>query len=93
MRKPTRTGVLQSGNSAAYDKALASKEGIATYLPLLQLCSEMLDKIAEGEDVFLTIGATKRKDAFLLTLTWDKDPQFVASGNFADLASSASSLL
>lgn len=36
--------------------------------PLLQLICEVCDELAIGKDVWLSIGATKKKDAFTVTL-------------------------
>jgi hypothetical protein len=45
------------------DKALLSLAK-----PLLQLVCEACDAIAEGGDIYISIGATKKRDTFTVTL-------------------------
>jgi len=93
MKKPTRQASLSGGNLKALDMSIGVKGGLDNYIPLLRLLAEMLDNIAEGEDVYISIGSTKRKDAFLLTLTWDKEQTFLPAASFEDMAAGSSSFL
>jgi len=93
MRKPTSKPSLAGGNTRALDSALGIKDGLQIYAPLLRLLAEMLDQIAEGEDVYVTIGSTKRKDTFLLTLTWDHETTYMPADSLASMAAGAGSFL
>jgi len=93
LKKPTKHASLAGGNYVALQNALGSKQGLDAYHPLLQLIAETLDNIASGEDVFLTFGATKRRDAYLLTLTWDREPTYLPGSSLEDLSVGAQNFL
>lgn len=57
--------------------------------PLIVICLNVMKDVADGHNVFLTFGATRNNDAFLVTLS-EEGRKFYAAGE--DLASLADAL-
>ena len=74
--------------------ASASKPGKGKdYVALVQLVAQMCDMIAAGEDVYMIIGATSKKDSFSLTVKQNGDGTTVYATSLPDLSLQASTLL
>lgn len=72
---------------------LKSKEGISRYRDLLIVLADALDMAAKGEDIFVTLGSTRKRDALVLTITYQGDKTFVPGVNLQALADLCSNLL
>lgn len=53
---------------ASYDEQLKTAKGQAQIQPLVRLIAQVLDAAIGGDDVNLRIGATRARNAFILTL-------------------------
>jgi hypothetical protein len=54
---------------------------------------DVLDNAIKGEDIYMTLGMTRNKDAVLLTITWDREKLVISGGSLTDLAEQAHTLL
>jgi hypothetical protein len=85
-RKNSSTGKLQGGNS---DYVLRKENTPSQKLDLqnvIQLIGEMMDLIAAGENIYMTIGANRERTQFLLTLIDNGERKYAAGDHLADLA-------
>lgn len=85
-RKENSSGKLQTGNA---DYVLRKDNTPTQKLDLqniVQLIGEMFDLIAQGENIYMTIGANRERTQFLLTLIDDGERKYAAGDHLADLA-------
>lgn len=85
-RKNSSAGKLQGGNS---DYVLRKENTPSQKLDLqniVQLIGEMMDLIAAGENIYMTIGANRERTQFLLTLIDNGERKYAAGDHLADLA-------
>jgi hypothetical protein len=61
--------------------------------PLLACMADVLDLAGGGEDIYLTLGRTRPKSAFCLTVSWDSVKYFRTSDNAVDLAIAVQTLV
>ena len=90
-RKQNSAGKLQAGNK---DYILRKDNTPAEKLDLqniVQLIAEMFDLIADGENVYMTIGANRERTQYLLTLVDNGDRKYAAGGHIKDLAQAVTS--
>jgi hypothetical protein len=85
-RKQNSSGKLQAGNK---DYVLRKDNTPTQKLDLqniVQLIGEMFDLIAEGDNIYMTIGANRERTQYLLTLIDNGERKYAAGNHLADLA-------
>lgn len=85
-RNNGNAGRLQHGNA---DYVLRKENTPAQKLDLqniVSLIGEMLDLIADGENIYMTIGANRERTQFLLTVIDNGERKYAAGDHLADLA-------
>lgn len=85
-RNNSNAGRLQHGNA---DYVLRKENTPAQKLDLqniVTLIGEMLDLIADGENIYMTIGANRERTQFLLTIIDNGERKYAAGDHLADLA-------
>jgi len=84
---------LTPTNTFAVNDSLKLKDSHLVYGNLLLVLADVLDSAVKGEDIYLTLGMTRNKDAVLLTITWDRDKLVLSGATLRDLADQAETLL
>jgi hypothetical protein len=85
-RKNTTAGKLQSGNADYVKRRENTPTQKLDLQNIVQLIGEMLDLIAAGENIYMTIGANRERTQFLLTLIDNGERKYAAGDHLADLA-------
>lgn len=80
-------------NVSTLRSADGNKLGDSPYDGLLELIAEMFDAIAKGEDFYMIIGATSKRDSFSLTVKESGQPTTVYAPDLPSLCTQASTLL
>ena len=91
--KAQATERIPEGNEAAFLQQAALPKGGSSYVPLVQLIAQMCDMIAQGQDIFMIIGATQKKDSLSLTVKFNGEATSVYATNLVGLATQSSTLL
>jgi hypothetical protein len=84
---------LNANNELDFQTDVGSKAGLETYAPILQLIAQVTDACANGENVWLSVGATKNRTSLCLTLHLPEGPTAVFAATLRDLANQARTLL
>jgi len=92
LTKPTADRLFSANLTAV--KAVSKKPLDQTpYIGLVEVVADLLDNIAQGEDMFMIIGATSKKDSFVATVKHDGTPTSVYGISLTDLSTVLESLL
>lgn len=93
--KLTKTDAVTvyGGNEQTVTKNQATQSAASRYQPLVLLIAQMCDAIAAGEDMFMIIGATSRRDAYVLTVKQSGVPTSVYAPSLEALCDAAKTLL
>lgn len=89
----TSKGVLSKANE---DRLLSDDRhiiGDTSYYELLQLVAQMFDNIADGEDMYMILGATSNKTSFVLTVKHNGTPTSIYAQSLVELGLASKDLL
>jgi len=84
---------LSKANAERLVSDVSDDIGNSLYYPLMQLIAEAFDAIADGEDVYIILGATSNKSAFVCTVKQDGSPTSVYGPSLTDLSLAVQNLL
>jgi len=84
---------LSNSNRETLNKNLISNKGDSPELNMLRVIAELLDMIANGEDIYMVLGATRRKDSFTVTLKHNGIPTILYSATLVGLSDEVATLL
>jgi len=84
---------LTPTNTQHIEDAIKLKNVGGIYTDLLMVIADVLDTAVKGEDIYMTVGMTRNKDAVLLTITWDREKLVLSGATLRDLAEQANTLL
>lgn len=84
---------LEAENELKLAQSMAKDKSAARYLPLLQLVAQMCDMIANGENIYMIIGATSKKDSYSLSVKLNNEATTVYASTLEDLSTQAGTLL
>jgi len=90
---PRNSSGLHPQNMDQLVNLLGKKDGYQAYQPLLTLVADMFDQIANGEDMYMTIGATRKKDAYVLTVKWNQEGTPIYAESLLEMAAKAEEML
>lgn len=93
VRKPSTENSLYAGNRDQVTQEAKSPLDGSSLLYLCSLIGEVLDLSASGEDIFLSIGANRAKNAFVLTVTWAGTKMYAPGLTLLAVAEASGSLL
>jgi hypothetical protein len=85
-RKQDHNEGISQGNTSEYRNYILQKKVPAEYSDFCLWLSEFTDAIAAGDNLWLTIGATRNRSALLFTLHDGDDVRYVAAGSFREIA-------
>jgi hypothetical protein len=90
-RQKSSSGKLNSGNADYIGKKDLTPTQRLDLQNIVQLVGEMFDLIADGENIYLTIGANKERTQFLITVVDNGDRRYAAGGHLAEVAKAVTS--
>lgn len=90
-RQKGSTGKLEQGNADYVTRKDNTPSQKLDLQNIVQLIGEMLDLIAQGENIYMTIGANRERTQFLLTVIDNGERKYAAGGHLADLAKAVTS--
>lgn len=93
MKRAPKGKSLVAENAKAIKKLIADGAVHGGIADLLIVLAEVCDTAIAGDDIYVTLGMTKRRSALLLTVTWDNDKLVLSGESLVDLADQAHSLL
>lgn len=93
MKKGYVRELLNNHNEEAVVGSVEKKSTHNEYRGLLQLLAQVADQAAQMEDIYVTFGATKQRDAFILTVIWDGTRTYATGGSLVALSQVAETLL
>lgn len=93
MRKKFAKDPIKPDCEETLAQLVTTDEGAALLAGLNTLIAQVLDAAAKGEDVNLRIGATKKRDAFTVTLFQEGEAMYATGSTLPGLLDSVQSLL
>ena len=93
MKKAPKGKTLPVANTTEVMNLVVASKLDPRLADLLHVLADACDEAASGQDIYITLGTTKRKDALLLTVSWDGDKTMLSGVTLLDLASQAGTLL
>jgi hypothetical protein len=84
---------LHAANQSDFATAATTGDGLEIYLPFVQLAAEVCDGCALGDDIWLSLGATKSRTAFTLVLHTPEGPVSVYGPTFQSVCEHTLDLL
>jgi len=84
---------LVGNNSVLVQTELELPLAETKVVSIIAVIAECLDMIAGGEDIYLVIGATPKRDAFTLTVKHNGSPTTLYASSLSALADQAAGLL
>ena len=88
-RNNAAQGKLQSGNAAVVqNKSLPAADKLALQ-NLVQLIGEVLDEVAGGANMYITIGANSQRTAFLMTINDNGGKSYAGGPTLLEMAHQA----
>jgi len=84
---------LLANNVSALDADKALPANTTYYYNLLQVVAQVFDDLAHGEDVYMILGATTKKDAYTCTIKFAGAPTTVFGTSLEDLSAKLADLL
>jgi len=93
VQRAHKTAPLAPRNTAAVDEHAKAGTVHLKYADLLRVMADVLDNAIKGEDIYMTLGQTRNKDAVLLTVNWDREKLVLSGVSLMDLAEQAHTLL
>lgn len=85
-RQKSSAGKLEQGNAEYITSKQLTTDQKLDLQNVVQLVGEMFDLIAQGENIYMTIGANKERSQFLLTVIDNGERKYAAGGHLRDLA-------
>lgn len=93
MKKGYVRALLTTDNEAAVLASIKDEECGNHYHGILQLIAQVMDQAASGEDIYLTLGATKNRDSFIATVIWDGARTYATGASLEAVSQVAETLL
>jgi len=78
---------------ATFEKQIKTAAGQAEYQPLVRLITQVLDAAVSGEDVNLRIGATRSRNALIVTLYQEGEASYASGLDWQTLLEQVAQLL
>lgn len=85
-RQHGTAGTLQQGNADYVKRQDNTPSQKLDLQNIVSLIGEMLDLIASGENIYMTVGANRERTQFLLTIIDNGERKYAAGQHLADLA-------
>jgi hypothetical protein len=86
---PNSSGKLQDGNLKKVQSTLTKQDVTSDVVGMLLLVADMMDCIAHGQDMYMIIGCTQRRDAFSVTIKGSAAPAPFYGQDITDLGKGA----
>jgi hypothetical protein len=93
VKRAHRTDPLKADNKSLVTEHIVAGSLSKSWSDIVMLMADVLDNAIKGEDIYITVGMTRNKDACLLTVTWDREKLVLSGMSLLDLAEQAHTLL
>jgi len=88
----TQSAQLTTKNLQDVMTSIKAADSHLRYHGLLMLVADVLDTAASGEDCYMTIGATRKRDALVVTVKQGNQSAYAAGVDFLELSEACESL-
>lgn len=93
MRRPSNNTELATDALGQLHQDVKQELGNTRFFNILRAVLSTLDLAGAGHDIYLTVGTTRNKSAFVISVTWDGDKFSVYGNSAAELALKLEDLL
>lgn len=93
MRKQFTKQTMEPNFETTLEKDAALGGGLDNAANLVRLITQVLDASIKGEDCYLSINCTRKKDSAIVTLTVNGDKLYASGTDWPSLLASVDSLL
>lgn len=93
LQQSKRGLTIKAGNAKELTLSSTAELSKTEYYWLVALVADMFDMIATGEQIYMTIGSTKDRSAYTLTVRTEGEPVTLYGVSLRELVSKCQSLL
>jgi len=93
VKKLDKKPKIEASNKAEIEARTKAGEISPSLASLLLVIADVFDLAASGQDIYMTLGMTRDKSGYLMTIFWNGERVYASGGSLMSLAEEASLLL